>query len=202
MQYVSVERAVPNRPVKDIMFHPFINITPETGIFSAARTMIKWRARLLVFDDKDKLIGIITASDIVRAFSKTRLNPSLDRTMNRKIFALDSNDTIFQAIRLMDMESIGSVIVNEDNNEKNTKVYGIFTERDLVSKVLSKGIDLHTTIKDYASTPLVTAQIGIHASNAAQIMGSNRIKRLPLTEDGNPVAMVTAIDIVEAFTFG
>jgi signal-transduction protein with cAMP-binding, CBS, and nucleotidyltransferase domain len=30
-------------------------------------------------------------------------------------------------------------------------------------------------------------------------MTSNRIKRLPLTEDGRPVAMVTARDLVEAF---
>jgi signal-transduction protein with cAMP-binding, CBS, and nucleotidyltransferase domain len=30
-------------------------------------------------------------------------------------------------------------------------------------------------------------------------MTSNKIKRLPLTEDGRPVAMVTARDLVEAF---
>jgi len=43
------------------------------------------------------------------------------------------------------------------------------------------------------------APISTRANEAARIMTSNKIKRLPLTEDGRPVAMVTARDLVEAF---
>ena len=78
--------------------------------------MISMKARLLVFDNNDRLVGIITASDMVRAFTKTSKNPSLEHTMNKKIFDVQFNDTILGAIKLMDTESIGSVIVNDKNS--------------------------------------------------------------------------------------
>jgi predicted transcriptional regulator len=153
-----------------------------------------------VFDNNDRLVGIITASDMVRAFTKTSKNPSLEQTMNKKIFDVQFNDTILGAIKLMDTESIGSVIVNDKNSyNKRMRPYGIFTERDLLTKILLKNIDLDAKVGDYSSTPLITAPIGIRANDAAKIMASNNIKRLPLTKEGRPVAMVTTRDLVEAF---
>ena len=41
--------------------------------------MISNKMRLLVFDDDDNILaGIITSSDIVRAFSKTDSNPPIE----------------------------------------------------------------------------------------------------------------------------
>jgi len=48
--------------------------------------------------------------------------------------------------------------------------YGIFTERDLLTKILSRGIDLYEKVGDYSSTPLVTTQIGIRAIEAARLV--------------------------------
>jgi CBS domain-containing protein len=46
------------------------------------------------------------------------------------------------------------------------------------------------------------APISTRAKKASEIMTSNKIKRLPLTDEGRPVAMVTARDLVEAFGVG
>lgn len=201
IQYLSLNRQISNLSLKDILpYQSFSSVSPDTTIFDAANTMISMKARLLVFDNNDRLVGIITASDMVRAFTKTSKNPSLEHTMNKKIFDVQFNDTILGAIKLMDTESIGSVIVNDKNSYKQRmRPYGIFTERDLLTKILLKNIDLDAKVGDYSSTPLITAPIGIRANDAAKIMASNNIKRLPLTKDGRPVAMVTARDLVEAF---
>ena len=201
IQYLSSNRQISNLPLKDILpYQSFSSVSPDTTIFDAANTMISMKARLLVFDNNDRLVGIITASDMVRAFTKTSKNPSLEHTMNKKIFDVQFNDTILGAIKLMDTESIGSVIVNDKNSyNKRMRPYGIFTERDLLTKILLKNIDLDAKVGDYSSTPLITAPIGIRANDAAKIMASNNIKRLPLTKEGRPVAMVTARDLVEAF---
>lgn len=43
----------------------------------------------------------------------------------------------------MSSKGIGSVIVNDKNSSNKTKKpYGIFTERDLLNKILLKSIDL------------------------------------------------------------
>jgi signal-transduction protein with cAMP-binding, CBS, and nucleotidyltransferase domain len=167
--------------------------------------MISKKSRLLVFDnDSNRLVGIITASDIVKAFRTTDINPPLEEVMTRKIFNLEYNNAIMKAVRMMHRRRIGSVlIVNNKNTKKSKTPYGIFTERDLLTKILSRGIDLDEKVGDYCSTPLITAQIGIHAIEAANIMYLNKMKRLlltdPLSQDSNPVSIVTARDLVEAF---
>ena len=197
IEYLSLNGQIPDLRLKDVLgYQPFNSITPDYSILAAANTMISEKARLLVFNAENTLVGIITASDMVRAFSKTEENPSLEHTMNKKIFDLRFTDTVLGAIKLMHTESIGSVIIND---QRKKEPYGIFTERDLLTRILLKNIDVESKVGRHCSTPLIMAPISTRASKAAEIMTSNKIKRLPLTEEGRPVAMVTARDLVEAF---
>jgi CBS domain-containing protein len=193
LQYLVLSREFPEKPIKDIITRSFARIRPDTSILGAARTMISDKTRLLVFDD-DKLVGIITASDLVRAFRATGRNPPLEGVMTMKLFKVPYDDTIFSAIKMMHEKRIGSVVVT-----KNEIPYGIFTERDLLVNVLAKDVDLEEKVGEHCSKPLITTLIGIRASDAASIMSANNIKRLVIRKDGDPVAIVTARDLVEAF---
>ncbi len=51
---------------KDAMSSPLITIGPEQNIMEAARMMTKKKVRKLPVKDKGRLVGIITAEDIVR----------------------------------------------------------------------------------------------------------------------------------------
>ncbi|MDP9287534.1 MAG: CBS domain-containing protein [Thermoproteota archaeon] len=205
LQYLSQWLRIPNRLLEYVRVQPFEAVKPDTTILDAAKTMISKKSRLLVFDNEsNRLVGIITASDIVKAFRTTDINPPLEQVMTRKIFNLEYNNAIMKAVRMMHRRRIGSVlIVNNKNTKKSKTPYGIFTERDLLTKILSRGIDLDEKVGDYSSTPLITAQIGIRAIEAANIMYLNKMKRLlltdPLSQDSNPVSIVTARDLVEAF---
>jgi CBS domain-containing protein len=202
IEYLSLNGRIPDLRLKDVLgYQSFNSITPDYSILAAANAMISEKARLLVFNADNTLVGIITASDMVRAFSKTEENPSLEHTMNKKIFDLRFTDTVLGAIKLMHTESIGSVIINDQNTDYK-KAYGIFTERDLLTRILLKDIDLEGNVGHHCSTPLIMAPIETRAKKAAEIMTSNKIKRLPLTVEGRPVAMVTARDLVEAFGGG
>lgn len=179
--------------VKDMGVQPFIKITPDTSVLEAAKTMITKKARLLVFADVDKLIGIITASDMVRAFRKTDVAPSLEGFASTKIYQCSSNDTIFDASRLMYDKRIGSVIIWDIED------YGIFTERDLLVHVLANEVNLNEKVGKYATSPLATAEHGILANKASSIMAANNIKRLGLIKDGRLVGIVTARDLVDSY---
>jgi predicted transcriptional regulator len=204
IQYLSQWLKIPNRLLEYVRVQPFEAVKPDTTIFEAAKTMISKKSRLLVFDsDSDNLVGIITASDIIKAFRTTDINPALEDVMTRKVFNLEYNRAVIRAIRMMHNRRIGSIIIFNKNTNKSKIPYGIFTERDLLTKILSRGIDLNEKVGDYCSTPLVTTQIGIRAIEAANLMYLNNMKRLvltdPLSQDNNPVAIVTARDLVEAF---
>ncbi len=202
LQYLSLNREIPNKELSSVITQPYTKVTPQETIYAAARSMISSKTRLLVFDSQDgndndrpnRLVGIITASDIVRAYRNTDWNPPLEGVMNTRIFDILYEDPIFAAVSILYEKRIGSVIVIKDK-----KPHGIFTERDLLTKVISKGVSLSNRVGDSCSTPLITAQHGIRAKEAASIMSINSIKRLPLIQDGNITSIVTARDLVDAF---
>jgi CBS domain-containing protein len=202
LQYLSLNREIPNKEISFVTTQPYTKITPQETIYVAARSMISNKTRLLVFDNHDdndndgsnRLVGIITASDIVRAFRTTDRNPPIEDVMNTKIFDILYEESIFEAVRILHEKRVGSVIVIKDN-----KPYGIFTERDVLTRVISKGVQLSERVGDVCSTPLITAQRGIRANEAASIMSINSMKRLPLIQDGNVTSIVTARDLVNAF---
>jgi predicted transcriptional regulator len=183
-----------NLKVKDMGFQPFVKIYLGNTIFDAAYEMIKEKQRPLVFGDKDKLVGIITASDMLRAFRKTSNAPSIEGVTTSNIIQCKYEDSILHAVKTMHEKRIGSLIV-----DKNGK-YGIFSERDLLVKVLAKNVDLTAEVGAYSSFPLVVAKQDIKANEAASIMASNNIKRLGLVDSSDAlVGIVTARDIVDAY---
>ena len=202
LQHLVLNKTVPNKQVRYVMTQKFTKVTPETSVVDAAKTMISKKARLLVFQKDrrtgaDQLAGIITASDIVVAFLQTDRNPSIESVMTNRIFALKPGNTILASAKLMLKKGIGSVVVSA-----NASPYAIFTERDLLKRVLGEHVDIEDKVGSYCTRPVLTARLGIGAKDAAKIMFSRKIKRLPLTKGGKVVAMVTARDLVEAFQRG
>lgn len=197
LYYLVVNEGIPDKSIGYLVNKKFSKVSPYTDIRDAAKTMVTKNNRLLVFDEGE-LTGIITASDMVRAFLQRRRNPPLKGIARQKVFTVHPDSTILDAVKAMLKKRIGSVIVTAGDKGRRKSPSGIFTERDLLVKVLAQKIDLLERVGSYSSYPMVTAKTGIGAKDAAQIMSSNKIKRLPLTRRGKIVAMVTARDLVSA----
>jgi predicted transcriptional regulator len=193
LSYLVRRGEIPVEPMKDVLTQSFTPISPKMSILDAAKLMISKKKRLLVFEN-EKLVGIITVSDMLRGFRKTGGNPFLNKVRSTKVYECNYADSIFKAIKIMHVKRIGSVIIT-----KNGAPYGIFTERDLLVNVLTQKVQLTERVEDYCSSPLVTAKVGIRGNDAARLMASKKIKRLALTEKDKIVGIVTARDIVEAF---
>jgi CBS domain-containing protein len=201
LQHLALNKSMPNKELRYILTQKFTKVTPDTDIIEAAKIMISKKARLLVFQkDKlgsDHLIGIITASDVLRALLKTPRNPSIEDTMTNKVITVKPDSTVLSAVKLMIKKGIGSVVV-----EINGQPRAIFTERDVLNKVVGEHADIEERVGAFCSYPVLTANFGISAKEAGKLMIKNKIKRLPLVHEGEIVAMVTARDLVEAYQRG
>jgi CBS domain-containing protein len=171
-----------------------ITIKPQTAIREAARIMIREKGRLVVMDGRN-LVGVVTASDLIRSLPLAPETTTLVNKFMTKQVAIAAPDTkVVEAAKRMGRERIGSLIV-----EKSSKPWGIFTERDLLSKVIYKEGELTGKIEEYASSPLISIRSDSSIHSAAKLMVDRHVRRLPVFEGDKLSGIITARDLVEAY---
>src|SRR5512136_2494717 len=136
-------------PVEQVMSFPLIKVCQDSEIREAARTMIQKKGRLVVFEC-GKLVGVITASDLIREMPDApETSLTVDEFMTGDIVVVDASETVAAVACIMGSKRIGSVIVT-----RGKKPSGIFTERDLLSKFLMQGKMLDTPVGKAVTSPL------------------------------------------------
>lgn len=114
--------------------------------------------------------------------------------MTKSVISVNENDSLKIAAEAMAKNRVGSLIVKSVSGP-----VGIITESDIVKKVVSHKIDFgRTTVRDVMNTPVIFATPNQKITDAASIMISNRIRRLPIVQDNKIVGIVTHTDIVRA----
>jgi CBS domain-containing protein len=102
--------------------------------------------------------------------------------------------SVADACKLMGEKHIGSILLS-----RNGVVYAIFTERDLLSRVVPEKKSLaYVTVESHASSPLITVEPTTDVKEAARIMAEMKVRRLVVVQDGKPIGMFTAADLAKA----
>ena len=112
--------------------------------------------------------------------------------MVRNVVSVKGTMTIENAVKLMNDHGIGSLVVVE-----NGKLVGIVTERDMITRVLLTSNDpKKTKVSKVMSQPLIVGTTQMKLEEAVRIMIEQKIKKLPVTEDGNLVGLMTLTDVL------
>jgi len=113
---------------------------------------------------------------------------SVLRTLCSDFVTVGKDVSTGDAARLMSEKKIGSLVIVEGD-----ALVGIFTERDLMNKVVSEKKDPETTlVKDVMTTSLVTAEVEDSILEVLEKMGEHHIRHLPLLNgEQKPVGMLT-----------
>jgi CBS domain-containing protein len=101
------------------------------------------------------------------------------------------SDPVALAARLMRDEDVGSIPVMDEGT-----VAGIITDRDIAIKTVAGGSDPQTTaVGEHMSTHLVTGHPDMSLREAAELMGREQIRRLPVLEQNRLVGIVSLGDL-------
>jgi CBS domain-containing protein len=191
---LALEKDPKTEKVEAVMSYPLIMIGSTSKIKEAARQMILKKSRLAVFDS-GRLVGIITASDLIRSLPEVpETEVKVDDFMTKEIVIADEKTPVFSIAKIMGEKRVGSVIVT-----RKEEPFGIFTERDLLTTFLVQGKPLITEVGKGASSPLITTTAGTSIHRAAAAMALKHIRRLPIAQKNKLVGIITARDLVEAY---
>jgi CBS domain-containing protein len=121
-----------------------------------------------------------------------RLSQKLKNIMVENVRTARLEDTVQDIALLMNKHQIGCVIIVDEEQP-----VGIVTERDIMKRVVSKGIaPQNLKVVDIMSKPLITASPSMPAGDAAKVMLKWNIKKLPVAEKGRLVGVVTLTDLL------
>ncbi len=113
--------------------------------------------------------------------------------MTTPVIAVDEDESIEKVAKLMKEYNIGTVVVT-----KNERISGIVTDRDIVVRGVANGIDVKKPVKEIMTKNVVYGRREMEVLEACELMGKNKIRRLPIVdEEKRVVGMLSIADVAQ-----
>ena len=110
-----------------------------------------------------------------------------------RVVMVDATATVLDAARLMTARGIGGLMVRDADGG----MAGIFTERDVLRRVVNDGRDPRaTTVAEVMTAPVLTVTPETTVDECRQLFTGRRIRHLPVMEGGALCGVVTSGDVL------
>jgi CBS domain-containing protein len=115
-----------------------------------------------------------------------------DLIKNQETCQAEMNQTVLATVRTMVEQNIGAVPVLQDG-----KLVGIFSERDLMRRVVAEGRDpCSTCLAEVMTVDPIAVSTNEELENCMALMRRNGFRHLPVCYEGQLVGMVSLRDIL------
>ena len=180
--------------VEQIMSSPVRSVARNLSIMEAGTIMETENIRRLVITEEQQPVGIVTQSDMVRVLASYTLSKEVSEVMTSDVAVIASSENVKVAAELMVSQDISCLVAMD-----NDTVVGIFTERDLLKKVVAAKRDpAKTSLKDVMSSPVVTIPSDYSVLSARRLLEKVGIRRLVIVDDEILRGVITQTDILKA----
>lgn len=111
----------------------------------------------------------------------------------RPVIHADASEHVRDVARRMSKENVGAVAVLEEG-----RLVGIFSERDVMARVVAEGLDPDKTlVANVMTKDIVVAEPRDSVSSALTKMHSVGCRHLPVVKEGTLVGMLSIRDLLE-----
>ncbi len=120
------------------------------------------------------------------------LNEVLREKEGQPLYDIQQEASVLEAVRMMNDRSIGALLVRHDR-----ELVGIFTERDVLRRVVVKQLDpAAARVADAMTTRVVCCTPATSIDEARELMKTRRVRHLPILDaEGEVVGIVSIGDL-------
>lgn len=169
--------------IKDIMSSPVYVIAPDETISHARNLMLKHKIGALVVVDNDKMIGIVTKSDMGKRMAQAepmwRRRPidkvPINLVMTESPITIYPEASIKQAVDLMLENSINNIPVTKNS------VVGIVTRGDIVKYISEQATD--TKVSEMINKDIVSVHRHHTINHVVDEMEINKVRKVIVIDD-------------------
>jgi len=110
------------------------------------------------------------------------------------VWTITPDRSVYDALRLMGEKEIGALVVVEGE-----EVVGVISERDYARKVVLKGkTSRETQVREIMTSPVLYVGLEQSVAECMAIMTEERVRHLPVLEQGALVGMISQGDLVKS----
>lgn len=111
---------------------------------------------------------------------------------NRNLAKAAPGESVLDVTRRMTREKVGAIVIMQDD-----RLVGIFSERDLMTRVVVPGLNAAETPVSAVMTPeVVTASLEDRTGECVEKMHRAGCRHLPVTVEGRVIAMLSMRDLL------
>ncbi len=115
----------------------------------------------------------------------------ISEIMTESVVTASPDSSARDVAALMRDRNVGSVVIVDEAGHP----MGLVTDRDLTINVLAEPMEPRTKVAELATAPVVTGDPDMDLEEAAALMVTHRIRRLPVLDERGLVGIVTLDDI-------
>jgi CBS domain-containing protein len=104
---------------------------------------------------------------------------------------LDPSDPLVKAVEVMKQDEGGCAIVCEHG-----RVVGIFTERDVLTKIIGEQVDMNDPVSKWMSPMVATLSPDATIGEAVAMMTERSFRNIPLVKDGQLTGSISVFDVI------
>jgi len=189
---------IKNPDINQIMVKRSVTVKPSTTLLEARDILFRHKIRrLVVLNEKEKPVGIITEKDIARSIynlgTRSIKSVKVGDFMSRNLITVTKDSTIYDCAKLMRRHRISSVIViNKDGT-----LAGLVTKTDLVSVFLTQST-VPLRVASIMTKNVITAAPGDSLLLIESLLINHRISRVVIQRNRRPVGIITYRDFMPA----
>jgi CBS domain-containing protein len=107
-------------------------------------------------------------------------------------FCVRPETPLTEAIEEMKKDEGGCAIVCDEGGQ----VVGIFTERDLLNKIVGEGVDMNSPVSQFMSPVVETLSTDATIGDAVRLMNEKSYRNVPLVKDGQLIGSISVFDVI------
>ncbi len=122
--------SMPKKPVKHYIKENTITIPSNATIQEASRILVKNNIHGAPVKDKEKIVGIVTLTDIGKTLAEGKTSLKIKDIMSKDIISVEGDMPLYEVVKVFNKEKVGRLMVRV-----NGELTGIISKTDILSKL-------------------------------------------------------------------
>lgn len=114
--------------------------------------------------------------------------------MSKNLIICSSDINVINISNIMKKYNIGFIPI-----EKNKKIIGVITDRDIVINIISNKVNNNSSIESYVNSNIIHIEENSSIDECLNIMKENKVKRLIIVNKEKIVGVISLSDILNCY---